>query len=876
VIKKALFIVLMFSSVLANAAPLSQSEAIARAMAWMERNPVMSRASQSIAAVETFPNLGNYSVYVVQLDPKGYLVLNSDDRLPLVVSFSPDSSVDLTDSPDNAFRAMLLQYVEQVPKTLSQPVAMAAEVVAATSSTELYGPFLATSWNQCNPYNKLCPANPSGSEYYGYRTASGCVPTAFAQVLNYHRWPLYGSSRHSYTDTVGSITGAHSADFSDPYDWASMQLSYDAFSANPQAAEDAVAELMYELGVAAEADYGTNATSASTQDLGAQLGKHFYFETNAFYNSQAALISPMEADLRAGFPCVVSIPGHAIVADGLLVDGGTKTYHINYGWGGSNNGWWSAGGIPGGSLQSGVASLRPRLMAFPQTNAVSGVAGGSTELRWILPKRREAEAQKLSVKRLEQQAGTWQTNASALTAGINTGWSVNPSGRSGACWYAGPSGPATIVLDEVFVPNASAALTFWTHYKLGTATFTVSASADDGVSYEELFSVNNTTLSAWTKKTISLPATYAGHQVRLRFELSSGSYYSGGGIWIDDLAISSGSWFAWKPFAENLTLGSRRFSATTNGWDECNNFSGFTVYSTSAGKEWAITNMAGVGNCFGITPDGYGGTEYATSLGTITPTSSTRLLLAAKYHLYADPFRILVSLNGISFTEIWSVTGSLDWGNIAVDLSAYAGQDIYVRLEYVVGGYYPDGGGIWIDSIKTQEVTNPELEGQPVHYTTLTNLPAGTNTLAAVLTDVNSVKHELAPPFILTVSAAQDDGDGMPSDWENLYGLDTNSNDGALDPDHDGYSNFQEYIVGTNPTNASRFAISDPHRSGAALSMGWNALSGRRYTVECRDSLTAGSWQVLTNFSGTNGTMSFSATNLNPACFYRIHVQLEE
>ncbi len=42
--------------------------------------------------------------------------------------------------------------------------------------------------------------------------------------------------------------------------------------------------------------------------------------------------------------------------------------------------------------------------------------------------------------------------------------------------------------------------------------------------------------------------------------------------------------------------------------------------------------------------------------------------------------------------------------------------------------------------------------------------------------------------------------DGMPDDFENLYGFDpANPTDGPEDANGDGYTNIEEYLNGTNP-----------------------------------------------------------------------------
>jgi hypothetical protein len=41
----------------------------------------------------------------------------------------------------------------------------------------------------------------------------------------------------------------------------------------------------------------------------------------------------------------------------------------------------------------------------------------------------------------------------------------------------------------------------------------------------------------------------------------------------------------------------------------------------------------------------------------------------------------------------------------------------------------------------------------------------------------------------------------MPDDWEETYGLDPLIDDADDDADNDGYSNFDEYELGSDPTN---------------------------------------------------------------------------
>ena len=739
------------------AQPLSDAQLLARASSWMAGHPIMKAvAGRTVGATCRFPGNGAaYSVFVISFSPSGYVVLNSDDELPLVVAFSPSSSVHLEDQPDNAFRAAMLLHVAKAAEELAAPSERPVTVFApkATSSgTVIYGPYLETSWNQCHPYNLLCPNDPSGTEYYGYRAPVGCIPTAFAQVFYYHRWPQTGWGHHSYTDSVGEIRGVHSVSLAEPFDWSAMQSSYDPWTAT-QPGDFAVADLMYRLGVLVEANYESSGTSSSVSVLGTRATEFLFYETSSYITDQATFLSMLEDELSAGYPVVAEIPNHGVVVDGWLNDEGAISYHINYGWGGNNNGWWTVTTIPGGQIWGGCASIRPELMAWPRAASAIALTGQPVRLEWLLPSRREAEASRILIQRLLQHTGAWTCNAQTLEHAVSSGWSAVSGGRSGNCWFAGPNGHKWLDLTDVFVPNPSSILSFWMKYWLGTATFRILVSADAGQTYSVLYQKNNGQDLAWKSYSASLSA-YAGKTIQIRFELTSGSYYSGGGVWLDDLSIASGEWSRWVPFAEDDVLASEHYSEVRTEWDDGSDFSLFEKTSSGTTDDWTIEATELGGHCFRkVSPGTWGKTYHLTSREPIMLGPQTHLLLRWKRNLAGDSLRVLVSTNRVTFTEIWDQNGTSDWCDESISLAEFAGQSVYVRLEYVVGSYYPDGG-IWIDTISTQEVENPELKGQPIHHTILANQWAeGVYTLASVVEDGASVRHRRSLPFTLTVTS---------------------------------------------------------------------------------------------------------------------------
>jgi hypothetical protein len=98
------------------------------------------------------------------------------------------------------------------------------------------------------------------------------------------------------------------------------------------------------------------------------------------------------------------------------------------------------------------------------------------------------------------------------------------------------------------------------------------------------------------------------------------------------------------------------------------------------------------------------------------------------------------------------------------------------------------------------------------------------------------------------------DGDGLPDDWELANGLNplsaSGDNGANGDPDHDGFTNLQEFLAGTNPRDAqSVLKISSISRISGGFALRFNGIAGHSYTIQYRNSLSAGSWQKLADVS---------------------------
>lgn len=139
----------------------------------------------------------------------------------------------------------------------------------------------------------------------------------------------------------------------------------------------------------------------------------------------------------------------------------------------------------------------------------------------------------------------------------------------------------------------------------------------------------------------------------------------------------------------------------------------------------------------------------------------------------------------------------------------------------------------------------------------------------------------LNPPTTmdLEVTVVRDldtDADGLPDDWEEFYfhNLTQLATD---DFDHDGANELQEYLAGTDPTDAtSVFKVTTAQTANQQAELRWPNVPSRHFEVEFSENLTT--WQTITNpalYFPTPQQVIWTETTNAPTRFYRVRALMD-
>lgn len=334
--------------------------------------------------------LSQESYYVFpNANSKGFTIVSGDDRLPEIVGYSSQGSYDENNLPEgfvsfmkayqNLYNKVNLGDAEAL-KNLAEIKAWRNKKNASAASTSAVAPLLGNiEWDQTSPYNNMCPRYDSV-----HVAATGCVATAMAQVMAYYKYP-----KQLKADIPGYVNRWNGIPMEIPtitreegiYDWDNMLPKYNKEANATQQQKDAVAKLMYHCGAAVQMNYGPESAAAVSAT---KLAKYFGYDADLMMDLNRSTFSLdkwmqiIDTELAAGRPVLyggqASDGGHQFICDGKDGEG---LYHINWGWSGSQNGYFDLsllnpekGGTGSGNSTEGYNRLCSMTIGIAPDNGV--------------------------------------------------------------------------------------------------------------------------------------------------------------------------------------------------------------------------------------------------------------------------------------------------------------------------------------------------------------------------------------------------------------------------------------------------------------------------------------------------------------------------
>lgn len=368
---------------------VTESQARQRAAEFFAAAEAETRATTSVRPTDfkmlaTFPEMATRSstsdplIYIFQRESGGYAIMSGDDVARPVLGYSLSGRLTITDIPDN-LRALLQWYADIIDFARQQhwtvsPMAAAGLDPANTVQLKT------AQWGQGSPFNNLV------EEIEGQKPPIGCVATAFSIVMRYHKWPKRGTGTlpsydHKYNGVTYHVDGIS---LGHEYDWDKMPE--DARNCTEEEAAQ-ISRLLYDVAVMCQMDFEPGGSGADTENSSMRLPKYFDYDKSIRFDERKNIPDNREweslliHEIDSGRPVLYSGAspgrgGHAFVIDGY----NGRYFSINYGWGGSSNGFYTVTPVEGHeeelllfySSQDAIREIMPNRGGTPRPNLVSG------------------------------------------------------------------------------------------------------------------------------------------------------------------------------------------------------------------------------------------------------------------------------------------------------------------------------------------------------------------------------------------------------------------------------------------------------------------------------------------------------------------------
>ena len=391
-----LSILVLAAAFAASAEEIALETAGEAAQAWVDGGYSLgTMRGRRMASGETV-EAGGAKVHVVRFEGGGFVAMGADDLVDPVIAFSP-SGKNLSRDDRSPLRAILgadlalraraaarqeagasaaksgrtllgaaaassarTESQKRWDRLLGRGSGGAGLLRASTSSGPLDAvsdvrvePLVKSRWGQENNSMYINYGKPCFNYYTPNNYPCGCVATAMAQIMRYHRYPASGA-----VVTNNCKVGTSAKKFTTlggAYDYDSMPLVPEAYEDLPwyeggatDAQREAIGKLTYDCGVMMQMWWGEGGSSSGGAAAGMVMTNNMFNYKNAVVNTCASNLGNVNArnrmiypNLDAGMPVMLGLVGHQVIADGYGYSDGTLYTHLNMGWADECDVWYA-------------------------------------------------------------------------------------------------------------------------------------------------------------------------------------------------------------------------------------------------------------------------------------------------------------------------------------------------------------------------------------------------------------------------------------------------------------------------------------------------------------------------------------------------------
>ena len=313
-----------------SAHEISRQQALQKAQQFMKDKHIALPSATSNRSQAAEQSQG---YYIFNAEEGGFVIVSADDRTVPILGYSDHGTFDVNRLPENA-RKWLEGYEQQIRSLGNIPYKY--DNARRAVGTPI-APLITARWNQGAPYNNQCPM------VDGQRGVTGCVATAMAQVMYYHKYPtaIVGPLETYTWEGWGVTIPALPAT---TFKWDKMRDRYEDMNETGKSV-DAVAELMRYCGQAVHMLYSPGGStcfirytdilktvfgySKSTQEL-----ERHNFTTKEW---EALIYQELKENRPVIYNGNNDYGGHEFIVDGYDENG---LFHVNWGYSGGNDGYF--------------------------------------------------------------------------------------------------------------------------------------------------------------------------------------------------------------------------------------------------------------------------------------------------------------------------------------------------------------------------------------------------------------------------------------------------------------------------------------------------------------------------------------------------------